>query len=104
LHDVYTKLNATGLEREFWYYLRKVRRADRDLERNYWKLGRIDSILRSRINESSMRELHSELQIIDYWELEAFHAVALLYERIATFLVCGEALLPVRDLISMNND
>jgi hypothetical protein len=62
-------------------------RQDFYTRQNVWVIAKIERVLRGDINESCVRELDSGLEIIESSELHSFHAVALMYEKAATFLV-----------------
>lgn len=50
-------------------------------------IGEIERALGQDIGELSVQRLNSGLETIDPSELHAFHAVVLMYEKAATFLV-----------------
>jgi hypothetical protein len=65
----------------------KARYQDYSAQHNVWVIEKIERVLGQDINESCVREFDSGLETIDPSELYAFHAVALVYEKAATFLV-----------------
>lgn len=74
-----------SLQRKAWYS-----RWSYPQSYNTWRdLANIEASFGSDVSQESVKNLHTVLQTVECWELRSYHAVATLYEKIATFMVCG---------------